>query len=215
MIKTLPLKRQIKSKVEYVDWLKSLKQGDLCFVQEFHPKNKSLLEIDYEFWVYSVVRIAKIEENTIVTTGHIFSSQNYNHSFTDGVLTYIDSPEYFDLGCFYSRLVGLTSELLPKDFTKESDEEYKFDWIAANLPIYEPQFEGERVFLLQPFKGQRQSQGEKKLITSSFPNYSYKVNNGNIIVCFPGQKLAFEFEDWLKENNISLLRYLYAESLYI
>lgn len=215
MIKTLPLKKQIKSKVEYVDWVKSLKQGDLCFVQEFHPKNKSLLEIDYEFWVYSVVRIAKIDGNNIVTTGHIFSSQNYHHYFKDGVLTYIDSPEYFDIGCFYPRLVKLTSELLPKGFDEKSDEEDNFDWFAANLPVYEPRFQGERVFLLQPLKGQSQSQVQKKMITSNFPSYSYKVNNGNIIVCFPGSELAFKFEDWLKENNISLLRYLYAESLYI
>ncbi len=213
MIRTLPLNRQIKSKKEYFKWLKSLKPGDLCFVQEFHPKNKSLLEIDYEFWAYSVVKISLIKEDEIIATGHIFNSQNHDHYFINGMQTYSNAREVRDTGHFYSRLVKLAPELLPKDFDKESYNEYNFDWFAANLPIYEPQFKGERVFLLQPFKGQSQSLKQKKLITSNFPSYSYKVSEGYIIVCFPGAELAFEFEGCLKENDVNLLQYLYAEEL--
>lgn len=213
MLKMLPPKRQIKSEQEYCDWLKSLEPGELCFVQEFHPKNKSVLDIDYEFWSYSVVKIFIIKEDEIIATGHIFNSQNHEHFFINGMKTYSNAREVRETGHFYCRLVKLAPELLPKDFDKESYKEYNFDWFAANLPIYEPQFKGERVFLLQPFKGQSKSLAQKKLITSNFPSYSYKVSDGYIIVCFPGAELAFEFEGWLKENDVNLLQYLYTEEL--
>lgn len=176
----------IKDQQHYDNWVASLKHGDPCVVQVFHPQSNSFLDYPVECW-----KFWKAE--------YLGNKVRYCHDVhpirKDGLCCYWGSDTPWG-EVFSARLIPL-------------DNCYRFnggDCFFAVSPVFEPAYTNSCRCYFLDVHGPNFGKCYPTQINES-PHYSRKVIGGDLVTVFGDiNELAVAAKD-------SHLKYLYAEHL--
>jgi hypothetical protein len=206
----------VMSDEAYTKWIESItEQAIVCMLQEFHPAKETALDIDKEYWQYSYFKVQRNKD------GSLFGIDRYGQTpiRTDGQRCYwggekSNDPSYLWGDVFLARIVPLIYEILPKiEWDDVRNLESRDAYIETDIPLYEPNWCRDRVFLFNDRRDHPRSEANLK---KEFLGYSKKVNEGTLLTLFPGHREdIYDFEKWWKENSSDYpdFRYLYSEPL--
>lgn len=177
----------IKSTEQWEDWVKTLKDGDLCLLQEFVPRSNSCLGSQCEHWKFSEV----------IYEGSVLVDKQYDKKpIKNGFVTYWNSEtkwgEVFD-----ARIVPYHSDIAPND-----NEKYK----SCHAPLFDEYWTAPDMFRHLVLKRGKLRHNIKGMFKRS---YLREVAEGQLLTIFGN------WEDITPEkiNSIDYLLFLYSEPL--
>jgi hypothetical protein len=206
--------RIIQTNTEYSEWIASIgKEDQICLMQEFHPASRIILDINKEYWSYKYFRVCRGKDEKL------YGWERYEPKplRRNGQLCYYggednEENKYLWGDVFAARIVPLHPEILPEITWKEWQNLSSGNaWAETDLPLYEPKWCGDRIFLMTNRRGYDKS--ERKLL-EKFLGYSKEINQGRLLTLFPGEHAdIWDFEEWWKENGKDYpeFTFLYSE----
>jgi hypothetical protein len=207
----------VMSDEAYTKWIESItEQAIVCMLQEFHPAKENALDIDKEYWQYSYFSIQRNKDGSLFGIDYTYDQKPLK---SDGRCCYWGSQKSDDSSglwgdVFTARIVPLFHEILPElRWNDIRGLNNRHIFIETDIPLYETNWCGDRVFL---FSDRRDHPRSETNLKKKFLGYSKKVNEGTLLTLFPGHREdIYDFEKWWKGNSSDYpdFRYLYSEPL--
>jgi hypothetical protein len=195
-------RQKVKREEDYNNWLKSLKNNDFVLTQHYLPaKPDRLLDYPIERWEFELVQVW----DATLRPKH-GDHRPFNRETGIGTYWGYDTPWGL---VFPSRIVPCHNDLTP-------DED---GIIHGHAPVYEPVwFEFPRLHFLVS----RGRQRDKNMLTRLLPyHHTIDVYEGHLVIGF-GLDVDWDFAktsadnhkywtNWLAQNELSRVRYLYSQ----